>query len=103
VVVHHLGAPAGVDDGAAAAPALVGLVVSRAVGGSVVRHRVARRLRGVLSGHLDELPPGSATVVRALPDAADALSARLDADVRAALGRVISTPASVAAAQVSPR
>ena len=104
VVVHHLcAAPADAEQAAPVGPALVGFVVSRAVGGSVVRHRVARRLRGVLSSHLSALPPGSATVVRALPDAADASSALLDSDVSAALARLISTAAPVAAAQVSAR
>jgi ribonuclease P protein component len=58
-------------------PALVGLVVGRAVGGSVVRHRVSRRLRAQLADRLDRLPEGSGTVVRALPDSATASSADL--------------------------
>jgi ribonuclease P protein component len=41
------------------APPRAGLVVSRAVGGSVVRHRVARRLRHLLRPRLATLPAGS--------------------------------------------
>lgn len=69
-------------------PALVGLVVGRAVGGSVVRHRVSRRLRAQLAQRLALLAPGSATVVRALPAAAEADSAALGRDLDAALRRV---------------
>jgi ribonuclease P protein component len=50
-------------------PARVGLVVSRAVGGSVVRHRVSRRLRSAVRPFLESLPAGSMMVLRALPAA----------------------------------
>lgn len=50
----------------------VGFVVSRAVGGAVVRNRVRRRLRGVVVEHRSALPQGMDVVVRALPAAADA-------------------------------
>ncbi|GAA4433055.1 hypothetical protein GCM10023148_38740 [Actinokineospora soli] len=66
----------------------VGFVVSKAVGNSVVRHRVTRRLRHVVRDRLGTLPPGSALVVRALPRAADATSAELGADLDAALRRL---------------
>jgi ribonuclease P protein component len=46
------------NDGAAT----VGLVVGKSVGGSVVRHRVSRRLRAQLGLRLDVLAYGSATV-----------------------------------------
>ncbi|MFL6075243.1 MAG: ribonuclease P protein component, partial [Mycobacteriales bacterium] len=52
------------------APPRAGLVVSKAVGGSVIRSTVARRLRHVLRPVVDELPPGSRLVVRAAPAAA---------------------------------
>lgn len=73
----------------AGAPPQVGLIVGRSVGGSVVRHRVARRLRGQLAGRLTTLPEGSGVVVRALPDAAEATSARLGADLDAAFDRLL--------------
>jgi ribonuclease P protein component len=65
----------------------VGFVVSRAVGGSVVRHRVARRLRHVARDRLASLPAGSTVVVRALPGSASATSAALAADLDSALAR----------------
>jgi ribonuclease P protein component len=81
VVVHqslHLGASA----------PLVGLVVGKSVGGSVVRHRVARRLRAALAQRLDALPPGSGTVVRALPTSATRSSTELGASLDQALARL---------------
>jgi ribonuclease P protein component len=63
--------------------------VSKAVGGSVVRHAVVRRLRHLVRPRLGALPAGSRLVVRALPDAATASSARLAADLDAALERAL--------------
>ncbi|MEU7526506.1 ribonuclease P protein component [Saccharothrix sp. NPDC042600] len=67
----------------------VGFVVSKAVGNSVVRHRVSRRLRHVVRDRLPGLPPGSSLVVRALAPAATASSADLAADFDAALRRLL--------------
>ena len=72
-----------------------GFVVGRAVGGSVVRHRVVRRLRHLVRDRLRQLPPGSRLVVRALPAAATADSAALAGDLDAALGRLLD-PAPLA-------
>lgn len=69
----------------ASAPARVGFVVSKAVGGSVVRHRVTRRLRVLAAEQLAGLEPGTLLVVRALPAAAGAPSSRLRADLEGAL------------------
>jgi ribonuclease P protein component len=59
----------------------VGFVVSRAVGGAVVRNKVRRRLRHLARGYLDSLPAGSLLVVRANPPAAVARQADLAADL----------------------
>ena len=85
LVVHLL---AGTDPGGD--PPRAGLVVSRAVGGSVVRHRVQRRLRHLLRERLDRLPPGSAVVVRAQPAAADADSRVLGEDLDRCLDRLLA-------------
>lgn len=71
------------------APARAGLVVSKAVGGSVVRSTVSRRLRHLLRDRLGDLPGGARLVVRAAPAAADASSAVLGSDLDAALVRVL--------------
>jgi ribonuclease P protein component len=62
-----------------------GFVVSKAVGGSVVRHRVSRRLRHLVAPRLATLPPETRLVVRALPPAADATSAELAEDLDSGL------------------
>ena len=69
------------------APARAGFVVSKAVGGAVVRNRVRRRLRHLVRERLAALPAGSTLVVRALPAAAEPPYARLGADLDAALAR----------------
>jgi ribonuclease P protein component len=71
--------------------ARVGFVVSRAVGGSVVRHRVARRLRAGIRPLLPALPADALVVVRAQPAAADASFTELTADLIRLLGRVGAT------------
>ncbi|MDP9182938.1 MAG: ribonuclease P protein component [Actinomycetota bacterium] len=79
--VHLLVCPDG-------APPRVGLVVSKGVGGSVVRHRVSRQLRHLVRSRLEALPTGSRLIVRAAPVAGGASSAALGADLDAALARV---------------
>jgi len=79
VVVHAL------TDPDAQTPPRIGFAVSRAVGNSVVRHRVARRLRALMRSRLPRLGPGTSVVVRALPRAAAASHEQLGADVDAAL------------------
>nr|WP_090346679.1 ribonuclease P protein component [Mycolicibacterium malmesburyense]CRL79284.1 ribonuclease P protein component [Mycolicibacterium malmesburyense] len=65
----------------------IGLVVSKAVGTAVQRHRVARRLRHVARNLLDELDPADRVVIRALPSSRHAISARLEQELRTALRR----------------
>jgi ribonuclease P protein component len=65
----------------------VGFVISRSVGSAVVRNRVKRQLRHLMRAHMERLPTGCRVVVRALPPAADAPAAALDADLEAALHR----------------
>jgi ribonuclease P protein component len=66
----------------------IGFVVSKAVGNSVVRHRVTRRLRHLFRDRLGTVPSGCTLVVRALPLAASAASADLGGDIDAALRRL---------------
>ncbi len=62
---------------------LAGLIVGKAVGGSVARHRAARRIRAALAPVLHDLPRGGRVVVRALkgsdtdPQLADSVRAAI--------------------------
>ena len=69
--------------------ARAGFVVGKAVGNSVVRHRVTRRLRAVVRDELHRLPPSADLVVRARPEAATATSALLRRDLASGLDRLL--------------
>lgn len=73
-------------------PPLVGFVVSKAVGGAVVRNQVKRRLRHLMRARVHLLPRGSLLVVRANPPAASARSEYLAADLDVALERLLRRP-----------
>lgn len=81
VVAHYAHHP---DD---AEPPRVGFAVSKAVGNSVVRHRVTRQLRHLMRSRVANLPDGSLVVLRATPAAAGADSADLAADLDRAIRR----------------
>lgn len=68
-----------------------GLVVSKAVGNSVVRHRVSRRLRALLADRLAVFESSTDVVVRALPPAGGASSVQLGAALDKAI-RKLATP-----------
>ena len=44
----------------------IGLIVNKSVGGSVVRHRVSRQLRHLISAQIQTLPLNSQLVIRVL-------------------------------------
>jgi ribonuclease P protein component len=106
LVVHLAVAQPSVAGGSAAAsaappgPARAGFVVNRAVGGSVVRNRVRRRLRHLVAARLDDVPAGSLLVVRALPGAARATSAELRAALEDGIDRAVRRSGSVEREQV---
>jgi ribonuclease P protein component len=83
LVVHALRS----DDDAAEGGPRIGLVVAKSVGSAVQRHRVARRLRHVARSVMDELDPADRVVIRALPGSRNAISARLEQELRTALRR----------------
>lgn len=70
----------------------VGFIVSKAVGNSVVRHRVTRRLRAVAAELVPKVRPPQDVVVRALPAACDASQSDLSDAVRAGLAKAVRTP-----------
>jgi ribonuclease P protein component len=88
VVVYLLAASTGRTELQAASR--IGLVVSKAVGGSVIRHQVSRRLRAQLGARLDRIPAGARVVVRALPESAGLRSAALGQDLNRALAKLTS-------------
>ncbi|WP_270887084.1 ribonuclease P protein component [Pedococcus sp. 5OH_020] len=84
IVVH-----AAQTDARAGHPPRVGFVVSKAVGGAVVRNRTKRRLRAIAATRLERIPAGADLVVRANPAAAQASSAQLGAELDRLLARVL--------------
>lgn len=71
-------------------PPRAGFVVSKAVGGAVVRNLVKRRLRHLVRARIGALPDGAMLVVRALPAAAGRSYSELGADLDGALARATS-------------
>jgi len=88
-VVAHLAQEITSGDNQGVSDVRVGFIVSKAVGNSVTRHRVARQLRHILATHLDQLAPGSRLVIRALPGCAESTSEAIDRDVTRALRRLL--------------
>jgi ribonuclease P protein component len=68
--------------GSDVSPARFGLIIGKSVGGSVVRHHVARKIRHALREHMSEFPNGGLVVVRALPSVTQV-------DVKTELARAI--------------
>ncbi|GJF13569.1 ribonuclease P protein component [Mycolicibacterium cyprinidarum] len=66
----------------------IGLIVSKAVGNAVDRHRVSRRLRHAARNLLEDLGPADRVVIRALPASRDAVSERLTQELRTGLERI---------------
>jgi ribonuclease P protein component len=89
---EHLAVPSADSTTENPAPARAGFIVSKAVGNSVTRNLVVRRLRHLLRDRLGSLPAGSLLVVRALPSASvrsfDVLGRDLDDALRRLLPRV---------------
>jgi ribonuclease P protein component len=77
----------------------VGFAVSRAVGGSIVRNRVKRRLREAVRPQLDPLAQRGSwdIVVRATPQAAAASFDDLSADVARTMSALMSALRPVSA------
>ncbi|ABM16829.1 MULTISPECIES: ribonuclease P protein component [Mycolicibacterium] len=83
VVVYRLRSDQTADPGPR-----VGLIVSKAVGNAVQRHRVSRRLRHAALAVLEDLDPSDRVVIRALPRSRDAVTPRLEQELRTALERI---------------
>lgn len=94
IVVH-----ANSTDARAGLPPRVGFVVSKAVGGAVVRNRTKRRLRALLATRIDRIPAGTDVVVRANSVAAQANSRELAADLDVLLGKALAKLATRSAVE----
>ena len=90
--VAHPPAPAA----GAAPPRRLGFVVSKAVGGAVVRNRTKRRLRALVAQRLDGIPTSVDLVVRANPPAGQASSRELEQAPDPLLRRVVKGLGGVA-------
>ncbi|WP_248242478.1 ribonuclease P protein component [Microbacterium kunmingense] len=64
-----------------------GFIVSRQVGGAVVRNTVRRRLKAVCAAAIADVGDGRDVVIRALPSSANASFAELRAEVTRCLTR----------------
>jgi ribonuclease P protein component len=75
----------------AAGPPKIGLIVARSVGSAVERHQLARRLRHLARGLVEELEHEEHVVIRALPSSRGSASVRLAEQLRAGLRRIQAT------------
>ena len=71
-------------------PVRFGFIVSKNVGGAVVRNRVRRRLRSACRELLPTVRPGVDVVVRALPGSDAAAWDSLRSEVATAIGKSVS-------------
>jgi ribonuclease P protein component len=96
MVLHYLSERPEQSGGGNVSPpgARAGFVVGKAVGNSVVRHRVTRRLRAVVREELHRLPPTADLVVRARPEAGTATSELLHRDLTSGLDRLLGARGS---------
>ena len=70
-----------------AASAKCGLIISKAVGGSVKRHRVARKVRHAITPLIPALPTGSLLVIRALGQEGDS---NIETEISELIAKLIS-------------
>ena len=71
-----------------------GLIISKSVGGSVKRHRVARKVRHAVAPRISSLPTGSLLVIRALGQDGDS---NIETEITELISKLISRSEKVAA------
>ena len=71
-----------------------GLIISKSVGGSVKRHRVARKVRHAVAPTISSLPTGSLLVIRALGQEGDS---NIESEISELIAKLISRSEKVAA------
>ena len=75
------------------ASAKCGLIISKAVGGSVKRHRVARKVRHAITPLIPSLPTGSLLVIRALGREGDS---KVETEISELITKLISRSHKIA-------
>ena len=76
------------------ASAKCGLIISKSVGGSVKRHRIARKIRHAVAPTIPTLPTGSLLVIRALGQEGDS---NVASEIAELIAKLISRAEKVAA------
>jgi ribonuclease P protein component len=71
-----------------------GLIISKSVGGSVKRHRIARKIRHAVAPTIPTLPTGSLLVIRALGQEGDS---NVASEIAELIAKLISRAEKVAA------
>lgn len=71
-----------------------GLIISKSVGGSVKRHRIARKIRHAVAPTIPTLPTGSLLVIRALGQEGDS---NIASEIAELIAKLISRAEKVAA------
>ena len=73
-----------------AGPPRFGIVVSKKVGGAVVRNRLRRRVRAICAENISTMEQGDVVVIRMLPAAAEAGWDTLRSQISSGLRRAVS-------------
>ena len=76
------------------ASAKCGLIISKSVGGSVKRHRVARKVRHAVAPTISSLPTGSLLVIRALGQNGDS---NIASEITELIAKLMSRAEKIAA------
>ena len=76
------------------ASAKCGLIISKSVGGSVKRHRVARKVRHAVAQTISSLPTGSLLVIRALGQDGDS---NIASEITELIAKLMSRAEKIAA------
>lgn len=71
-----------------------GLIISKSVGGSVKRHRIARKIRHAVAPTIPTLPTGSLLVIRALGQEGDS---NIASEIAELIAKLISRAEKVSA------
>ena len=78
------------------ATAKCGLIISKSVGGSVKRHRVARKVRHAVAPMISNLPTGSLLAIRALTQESDS---NIECEISDLISKLITRAEKISAKQ----